>query len=95
MFVPFPCSGHNWKLGKNSKSQQRTKHAENLHKHAHAAILPNNALLAPMQISAQKRSVALHCAGKHSWTILLAAQIKEERFKSFFWYHIVLKTSLY
>ena len=29
------------------KSQQRTKHAENLHKHAHAAILPNNALLAP------------------------------------------------
>ena len=24
------------------------------------------------------------CAGKHSWTILVAAQIKEERFKSFF-----------
>ena len=37
---------------KNSKSQQRSKSAENLHKHSHAAILSTNAF--KLQSSAQK-----------------------------------------
>ena len=38
------------------KSQQRNKHAEKLHKHAHTAILPTDTF--KLQISAQKRRLA-------------------------------------
>ena len=41
---------------KNSKSQQRSKCAENLHKHLHAAILSTNAF--KLQSSAQKKAVS-------------------------------------
>ena len=42
---------------KNSESRQRTKRAENFHKHSHAAILPTDAF--KPQIGASS------CAGKH------------------------------
>ena len=47
---------------KNSKSQQRTKRAENLHKHSQAAILPTDAF--ELQIYAQKKS-ASSCAAEN------------------------------
>ena len=42
---------------KNSESQQRTKRAENFHKHSQAAILPTDAF--KPQISAQKKAPLL------------------------------------
>ena len=46
---------------KNSKSQQRTKRAENLHKHSQAAILPTDAF--ELQIYAHKK--ASSCAAEN------------------------------
>ena len=42
---------------KNSESQQRTKRAENLQKHSHAATLPTDAF--KPQISAQEKAPLL------------------------------------
>jgi len=61
---------------KNSESQQRTKRAENFHKHSQAAILPTDAF--KPQISAQKKG-ASSCAVKHSCT-----SSKKKVLKAFF-----------
>ena len=53
------------------KRQQRTKRAENLHKHAHAVILPTDAF---------KWSLLERQAKKLKVTV----ELKEERFESFF-----------
>ena len=50
-FLSRACDQNNGK----TQSQQRTKHVENLHKHAHAAILPTDAF--KLQISAQKSTL--------------------------------------
>ena len=55
MYADYNClflsRAHDRNKGR-TKSQQRTKRAENLHNHAHSAILPTNAL--KLQISAQR-----------------------------------------
>ena len=61
---------------KNSKSQQRTKRAENLQKHSRAAILPTDAF--ELQIYAHKKARLLVLRKTFLY------QLKEERCKSFF-----------
>ena len=48
------------------KSQQRTRRAENLHNHAHSAILPTDAL--KLQISAQRTP--------YEWSFFLSDDIR-------------------
>ena len=63
---------------KNSKSQQRTKRAENLHKHSQAAILLTDAF--ELQIYAHKKARLLVLRKTFLY------QLKEERCKSFFFF---------
>ena len=58
MLTIIVCSFPVLKLREKLKSQQMTKRAEDLHKHAHAAILPTDAF--KPQISAQKYALSGH-----------------------------------